>query len=266
MKNLTRAPGDDFAPGKSGLELLVVDDDPLTRMYCRSVLGQAGHDCITATNGADALRLFQEYQPAAILSDLHLPDMTGPELICLMFRSQRPEASFNRWIALTGSSDRRLHESCWAAGAAAILQKPFERRQLLGAVNELWSSRAVHRQPASNTHSETWIRERTAHGISEPLPGGFLTADLGQRLVQLVAQEIEQVDLYLATTEWSRLTSILHRLAGAAAMGNQPRLAELCKDLQKQVIDQTDGVRLASTYVAFRQEAASLLQQGTTPH
>jgi signal transduction histidine kinase/DNA-binding response OmpR family regulator len=61
--------------------VLIVDDDPAARYLLRHHVAQFGFAVREAASGAEALRITAEHCPAAILLDLTMPDMSGPETL-----------------------------------------------------------------------------------------------------------------------------------------------------------------------------------------
>ena len=53
--------------------VLVVEDEPLVRIYLSDVLGQSGFEVIAATNGEDALELAKREDVCAVVSDVAMP-------------------------------------------------------------------------------------------------------------------------------------------------------------------------------------------------
>jgi two-component system chemotaxis response regulator CheY len=108
--------------------VLVVDDDPDTRVLMAQLLRAAGFKIDVATNGQDALDRAHENPPRVIVLDMVMPVMDGWE-----FRAhQRDSATLATIpvVVLSGVSPARLR----IVGAAATLQKPFDSHQLIAAV------------------------------------------------------------------------------------------------------------------------------------
>lgn len=70
----------------SNERILVVDDDPSIREMLESVLLEAGYEVIQAENGFDALSQLRHQFPAAIISDLNMPKMSGFEFLSVVRR------------------------------------------------------------------------------------------------------------------------------------------------------------------------------------
>ena len=64
-----------------GVVILIVDDDPDSREMLQLWLCSEGYEVLTAEDGAAALALLQQAQPALILTDLRMPGIDGFELI-----------------------------------------------------------------------------------------------------------------------------------------------------------------------------------------
>lgn len=68
------------------LKLLIVDDEPATRKLLSQIFGQMGHSVRTAKDGFSALQQIRESMPDVLLSDLHMPGMSGFELLSVVRR------------------------------------------------------------------------------------------------------------------------------------------------------------------------------------
>src|SRR5258708_2484851 len=70
--------------------ILVVDDDPALSLSIRGVLEAEGHDVVTAGNGREALKLFDDpgFRPALILLDLMMPVMNGWQVLDIFARDR----------------------------------------------------------------------------------------------------------------------------------------------------------------------------------
>ncbi|HEY0836976.1 MAG TPA: response regulator [Azospirillum sp.] len=117
--------------------ILVVEDIPAVLFSLRMVLQVGGHQVTTAANGAQGLALLKEGRFDLVVTDIWMPGTDGAAVIA----EGRRVAPDTRFLAITGGSpngtvtaDRLQGESF---GADRILFKPFERDEILGAVNDL---------------------------------------------------------------------------------------------------------------------------------
>jgi DNA-binding NtrC family response regulator len=61
--------------------IFVVDDDDRIRSMTAAALRDMGHEVRDFSNGADALRAMASEPAALILSDVQMPEMSGPEFV-----------------------------------------------------------------------------------------------------------------------------------------------------------------------------------------
>lgn len=115
--------------------ILVVDDSPLIRKMMRRSLGLSKLAVGTiheATNGKEALAVLQREWIDVVLADLHMPVMSGTELIELMSR----DVLLGKIPVLVVSAERSAPAIAHlkALGICAHLMKPFTPEQVLAAV------------------------------------------------------------------------------------------------------------------------------------
>lgn len=68
------------ARSRAGHVVLIVEDNVDAREVFTFSLRAVGYDVIGAENGRHALEVIQQQRPAAILTDLRMPEMDGLEL------------------------------------------------------------------------------------------------------------------------------------------------------------------------------------------
>jgi CheY-like chemotaxis protein len=119
----------------TGPLLLVVDDDPRSLELLQVILRHAGFDVLPAADARAAIDLLANHAPALALVDGLMPGMTGIEF-CRWLRSGSRHAAMP-CVLLTGLADAATADEATAAGADAVITKPFERLQLLEQVDVL---------------------------------------------------------------------------------------------------------------------------------
>lgn len=116
--------------------VLVVDDDPNTRLLVRSVLSYAGHTVFEASDGATALSAAAAHRPDLLLLDLSLPGMSGPEFL----RALRADPATNETtVALYSATamSPALTDFMSIYGVVGAVPKPSEPTELIAAVERL---------------------------------------------------------------------------------------------------------------------------------
>ena len=110
--------------------VLVVDDDESVRRALRWLLVSAGYAVATFSSGADMLLHRPAEQPACLLLDVRMPDMTGLEVNEELARMGRDMVT----IFITGHDDVAIGVQAMKTGAEDFLLKPFDEQTVLDAV------------------------------------------------------------------------------------------------------------------------------------
>lgn len=119
------------SPGK-GLDVLVVDDSIVSRKQVIDALASQGYTVLLARSGEEALDLFAQRQPALVIADWVMDDVSGLDL-CRKIRSASQQA-YVYVIVLSGVSDKENIVKGLAAGADDYLTKPFNAEELLARI------------------------------------------------------------------------------------------------------------------------------------
>jgi CheY-like chemotaxis protein len=114
--------------------VLIVDDDPGTRVVLRLVLETAGHEVVEAEHGEAALAHFFNKPPDIVMTDLTMPVLDGEALIQRL-RSEPATASIPI-VVVSGNpaAARALHAS---GLVEAFVDKPFHATELAECIRAL---------------------------------------------------------------------------------------------------------------------------------
>jgi PAS domain S-box-containing protein len=118
----------------SGVVLYVEDNRSNVRLLERLLGRRPGTTLIVAASGEDALHMARLQQPDLILLDLHLPDMSGEDVL----RELRASAATRGIPVAIVTADATNHQASrlLAGGAVAYLTKPLQLRGLLTLLDE----------------------------------------------------------------------------------------------------------------------------------
>jgi DNA-binding response OmpR family regulator len=133
------------------INVLVVDDEKPLREFVRRNLEVRGYKALTASNGLEALAIFQNESIQLVIMDIMMPHMDGLEAT----RRIRQE-SYVPIIILTAMGEEADKVRAFDLGADDYLTKPFGVGELLGRVKAVLR-RAEWSEPASS-------EERIARG------------------------------------------------------------------------------------------------------
>ena len=116
------------------MHLLLVDDDAGLRALLRTTFEQVDIEVDEAASALAAIAAIRARRPEAIVLDVRMPGMGGLEL-CRRLKDN-PETASTAVVLLTGS-DGGSPEEAEAAGADALMRKPFSPLELLAVVERL---------------------------------------------------------------------------------------------------------------------------------
>jgi DNA-binding response OmpR family regulator len=129
-------------------KILIIDDEVKITEVIKSYLERSGYEVYTAFNGEQSLEAFEKVQPALVILDLMLPDMSGEE-ICRRLRKQ----SRVPIIMLTAKIEEPDIIHGLDIGADDYLTKPFSPRQLTARVRALLRRSGPDTVPLANIMS-----------------------------------------------------------------------------------------------------------------
>ncbi len=111
-------------------ELLIVDDAPFFRRFLSDILEHHGYRVLQAGSGQEAVDFISRPSVAAVLTDIEMPGMAGPELLRIVKRL-RPELSV---VMISSHHDFEAAREVLRDGALEYLTKPLQEQELLAAV------------------------------------------------------------------------------------------------------------------------------------
>jgi diguanylate cyclase (GGDEF)-like protein len=123
--------------------IVVADDSPVYRKLLGDTLARNNYEHFIAKDGEEAIALVAAHQPAVIITDWEMPDLTGLEL-CAEIR--RNPHLFTYIILLTSKDEKHNIIEGLSAGADDYLTKPFHPGELLARIAVGRRLAELHRQ------------------------------------------------------------------------------------------------------------------------
>ena len=114
----------------AGTRVVIAEDEALIRLDLREMLTEEGFTVVgEAADGEQAVALARELRPDLVVCDVKMPKMDGITAAGLISADRIAPI-----VILTAFSQRDLIERARDAGAMAYLVKPFQKRDLLPAI------------------------------------------------------------------------------------------------------------------------------------
>ncbi len=200
--------GESMAAGRTparATRVVIAEDEAIIRLDLKEILEEEGYDVVGETGrGDEAVELVRTLEPDLAILDIKMPGMDG--LAAARMISDERQAAV---LILTAFSQRDLIEKARDAGALAYLVKPFQKSELIPAVEVALGRFAEMKALAEANLSLTEQLETRKlvdrakgrlmdnHGLSESDAFRFVqkTAMDSRRSLKAVAQQVVDGEL-----------------------------------------------------------------------
>lgn len=111
------------------MRVLIVDDEPLILNGLVKIIGEAaplGTEVFKANNAFEAQDLMKDYMPDVTVTDLHMPEKNGFELI----EEAKDRGLCDRFIILTGYDEFEYVRKALRTGVVDYLLKPIDKNEI----------------------------------------------------------------------------------------------------------------------------------------
>jgi sigma-B regulation protein RsbU (phosphoserine phosphatase) len=144
----------------SHTEILVVDDDAMSRRVLAQLLSAAGYNCRVSNDGSEALETIHARPPSLLLLDFDMPGLNGAEVLRCLRSDENPTVAQIPAIMLTAHGSDQSEVSCLQAGADDFVTKPVNASVLRARIETQLRLRSMRRQlERQNDELEKWRRD-----------------------------------------------------------------------------------------------------------
>jgi two-component system NtrC family sensor kinase len=164
------------------MDILIVEDDFISRNILKKVLAEMGQSVIDAENGEKGWEILKSKKIRLIISDWMMPGMNGLEL-CKKIRSE-PFKEYVYVIMLTAKDRRADLMEVFSAGADDYIPKPFDPEELRARV--MTGLRIIDLEERHNNLAQTLIESRNKLRIViDSLKEEIVSLDRDMRIVSV---------------------------------------------------------------------------------
>ncbi len=121
------------------LTILVVEDNKINQKIALRMLEKAGIKTLSADNGDQAVKTFQQVECDLVLMDINMPIMDGYQATKSIRQLEDADIDHTPIIALTANAIKGYQEECLDAGMDDFLTKPINKKKLLSMILK-WSN------------------------------------------------------------------------------------------------------------------------------
>jgi PAS domain S-box-containing protein len=123
--------------------ILLVEDDPVNRAMQKIMLERSGFQTSVASNGLQAVELWEREAYDLIVMDVQMPVMNGIEATEIIRKKESARGGHIPILGLTAHAYRNDVNHCLAAGMDSYLTKPVDLNELIATIKELCNDGTV---------------------------------------------------------------------------------------------------------------------------
>jgi signal transduction histidine kinase len=171
----------------SNFVILLVEDEPATRLIISKILQRDGYKVIEAATGEDAIKLYQKYLPDIVLLDAVLPGIDGFETCHLI--NKLPKALVAPVLMVTTLEDSASVDKAFEVGAIDFITKPIQWPILRNRVKRILASRQMEKMKEDLTNM-------IVHDLKAPLLAinGYMELLIDKTWGELNTQQFRAVE------------------------------------------------------------------------
>jgi len=151
----------------SGYKILIADDDPMFRLMLRQFLERNLFQVCEASNGKEAIEIFDRESPKMVLMDANMPVMSGIDA-CKRIR-EIDKYEYSPVLIMTAMDDDAFITIAFEAGAADYISKPIHWGVL--------KQRMLYKLKASRVAYALQTSEKRFRQLYQELPLPYLSLD-----------------------------------------------------------------------------------------
>lgn len=178
------------------LNILIADDEPITRMDLRELLQESGYNVVAeAGDGFDAVEACKKHHPDLVLMDIKMPYLDGLSASRLIIEENLADAV----VLLTAYGEKEFVEEAKAIGISGYLVKPINVKSLIPTIELLFK----------HIHEIKKLR-RDINEISERFENRTIIEKAKGRVMEELSMTEEEAYRYIKNLSLCKSTSMRH--------------------------------------------------------
>ena len=217
------------AAGRTGLRVLVAEDNPISQQIIAMMLQAGGHLVTLVGDGESVLENYRSASFDVVVLDMHMPGRTGLE-VAKAIRLLEAAGRDRRMpiIMLTAAASIDLREDSQDAGVDLFLSKPVDPRALLRGVSQVFSEADHAGIPAAPPPQapEACIDRVLLREMAELARDPNFMQTLTRKFSSEARHLIDLIEAAVVGKDRARFRELTHALKGTAMMAGAIRLRD----------------------------------------
>ncbi|MBK5408899.1 transporter substrate-binding domain-containing protein [Pseudomonas sp. TH34] len=217
------------------MRILVADDHGMSRQLLLQQLDFLGYEALGAEDGAVALKLWRSMHFDIVITDCHMPVMTGSELTQAIRQEEKQKGVAPCMIlGLTADAQPEDIDGYIALGMSDCLLKPVDLDVLEQRMLSFETRRSLKPEPGAVDPDRSSERYRVGINALTQLAGGnaAMVQSLIRELLESIRQDLQKLRLHAQLQDTSALGELAHRIRGAARVLKDEQLIVYCRELE----------------------------------
>ena len=218
---------------KSGLRVLVAEDNATNQKLVSAMLDQHGHSVTLVGNGRLAVERATQEPFDVILMDVQMPEMSGLEATAAIRTHEESTGRHVPIVALTARAMAGDREQCLAAGMDAYVSKPVRTAELFAAIDAVVAGTPGAARPAPSAPTST-----TSVDVAALLAGFGGRSDLVAEVIDVFLADAPEMMSRLRTAvsggDANEVAAAAHAVKGSAGLFSQGEAFERARDLESR--------------------------------
>ncbi len=229
---------------KSGLRILLVEDNVVNRAVATGILEKQGHILVQAVDGREAVAAYSSAAFDMIFMDIQMPEMDGFEATRQIRAKEAVSCTHIPIVAMTAHAMAGDRERCLAGGMDDYVSKPLRKEDLFRVLAGITPTPALPVAPLLATQAE----KEDSDSLSSSAPcvmtrDQFLEQcdndeELMEKLVELFSintpQIVRAISDAVTRSDGPALANQAHKLLGSIGAFGAVRARQLTLELEEQ--------------------------------
>ena len=229
-------PIDAESKGTRGLILVAEDNETNQKVFSHQIR-MLGHTCEIVGNGRVAVESWRQGRYALILTDCHMPEMDGYELV-RMIRQEEGENQHIPIVGVTADALKGTKERCLAAGMDDYLPKPIQLNELQQKIDKWLPQEPAPKPPVQTVSvapidSDNEVVDPTALKEVLGIEDQSLLLDFYTDFLRTGEESVKAVRAAYSSRQSDEVGALAHRLKSSARAVGAHALADCCLALEQ---------------------------------
>jgi two-component system, sensor histidine kinase RpfC len=213
------------------LQILVADDQPANRVVLQRLLERAGHRLLFAEDGESALDLLERHSPDLMVIDLHMPGLSGLDVI-RQTRVMQSGGTRTPIVVLSADATVESLQAAERAGAYAYLTKPVIVARLLDTISKVAANEAIT-PPAPVAATGPQVASNVLQELAAMNFGQEFMEQFVEQCLRDIGDAMPKLRKAAVDGDWDAMRDVAHAIRGVAENVGAMRLVDRCRHIMK---------------------------------